>query len=388
MTSAPDTGNGQDAARLFVADGQQPSGFDASLGYFLGPLAELLADDDVSEIMINGPEAVYVERGGRIERTRIRFRSERKLLALARNIAQYVGHQIDDEHPLMDGRLPDGSRVCVVLGAVTGSGTSVNIRRFHAAAASPDFLLQRQAISTEAMELVLLAVKAHQNVIVSGGTGSGKTTLLNVLSTAFSDAERIIVIEDTRELQIQQQHVVQLTARPADAFGRGQVTIRDLFVSSLRMRPDRIIVGEVRRGEALDMVQAMTSGHRGSLATLHASTPFDTCRRLETMALLAEVSIPLFALRSQIASAIDLVVQTNRVHDGRRLITHISEIDFDEAEQAYLVHDLYHIDPARPRAGLTWTGRRPRFADELAWHGLAEQAELTRQVLGLEERAS
>ncbi|HZP16565.1 MAG TPA: ATPase, T2SS/T4P/T4SS family [Terriglobales bacterium] len=324
----------------------------------------MMEDPAVSEIMINGPDRVYVERAGQIERTEVRFETEQDLLAAAQNIAQFIGQEFSDENPVLDGRLPDGSRVCIVRSPVATDGTSMNIRRFSPVAHGPEFLLDRNAITPVALEFLLLAVATHRNILVSGGTGSGKTTLLNVLSSGFSDRERIVVIEDTQELQIPKEHVVRLEARPADSRGRGRVTVRDLFVASLRMRPDRIIIGEVRRGEALDMVQAMTSGHRGSMATLHASTPSDACHRLETMALMADVGLPLFALRRQVASALDLIVQTNRLPDGRRLITEISEVDYDEPKQAYALRDIFSLPVHLAESQLAWTGVRPRMADD------------------------
>ena len=353
----------------------------ASLGYFLRPLKTFLDDESVSEIMVNGPNSIYIERAGRLETTDATFPDEAALKAAARNIAQFVGRSISDDEPLLDGRLRDGSRICIVFSPIADGGTSINIRRFSRSAVHPDFLLERKAITAAALETVLLAVQARRNIIVSGGTGSGKTTLLNVLSTAFSDDERIVVIEDTRELQIQKSHVVQLEARPEDPYGRGEITIRDLFVKSLRMRPDRIVVGEVRRGEAVDMIQAMTSGHRGSLATLHANTPADACRRLETMALMADVGLPLNALRSQIASAIDLIVQTVRLHSGRRLISHISEVFLDEQKNVYDVRDLFALEERQGEAELVWTGYRSNLADEIVWHGLADQVEHAGEVL-------
>ena len=218
---------------------------------------------------------------------------------------------------------------------------------------------------------------ATQNIIVSGGTGSGKTTLLNILSTEFSNTERIVVIEDTRELQVQKEHVVQMEARPADVHGRGQVTIRDLFTSALRMRPDRIVVGEVRRGEALDMLQAMSSGHRGSLSTLHADTPAQACGRLETMCMMADSGLPLQALRRQVATAVDIVVQAARLHDGRRLITHISEIGLDEAANTYQIRDIFNLDTRTTLPELKWTGLKPKIASELVWQGLDKRVKLT-----------
>jgi pilus assembly protein CpaF len=373
------------AAPSGPADAPAPDGaalaYRAGVEFFLAPLVPLLADESISEIMVNGPDHVYVEKGGRIEESGVRFRDEDQLLAAANNIAQYVGKAISPEDPILDGRLPDGSRVCIVLAPVAAHGTSINIRRFLRRAVTPKFLLDRQAITPEALEFMLLAVEAELNVVVSGGTGSGKTTLLNILSTAFSDEQRIVVIEDTRELQIQKQHVVQMEARPADAYGRGQITVRDLFVTSLRMRPDRIVVGEVRRGEALDMVQAMTSGHRGSLATLHADTPSQACGRLETMCLLADIGLPLQALRRQIALALDLVVQAARLHDGRRLITHVSEIDLDEPTMTYQVHDIFNLDTSSGQPVLVWTGRKPKLAQEIGWRGLSGKVRETKAIL-------
>ncbi|MEQ9617147.1 MAG: ATPase, T2SS/T4P/T4SS family [Phycisphaerales bacterium] len=355
--------------------------FDAGVKYFLEPILPLLDDPDVSEIMINGPGDIFAEKGGVITRSGCAFKTEDELRAAANNIAQFVGKTITDEEPLLDGRLPDGSRICIVLHPVAAHGTSVNIRKFSAKALTPSFLLERGAVTDEAMEFLLLAVQGEQNLVVSGGTGSGKTTLLNILSTACGDSERIVVIEDTRELQIQKQHVVQMEARPADPYGRGQITVRDLFVTSLRMRPDRIIVGEVRRGEALDMIQAMTSGHRGSLATLHADTPGQACGRLETMCLMADLGLPLESLRRQVALALDLVVQAARLHDGRRLITHVSEIDIDEPTNTYIVRDIFNLDTTAEKPMLKWTGYRPKFADEVKWKGLTDKVKHCRKIL-------
>lgn len=354
--------------------------FDASLDFFLAPLRPFLRDPEVTEIMVNGPDHIYIEKEGRIQRTTARFASELDVQAAAGNIAQFVGQPLSADRPILDGRLPDGSRVCVVLGPIADSGTQINIRRFIRAAVDPDFLLQRNAITTMAMEFLLLAVKAHQNIVISGGAGSGKTTLLNVLTTGFDPTERIIVIEETRELQVQKEHVVQLEARPADGYGRNAITLRDLFVASLRMRPDRIVVGEVRRGEALDLIQAMTSGHRGALATLHASSAADACRRLETMALMADVGLPLFALRRQVASAIDVLVQTVRLPDGRRMISQIAEVAFDETLQSYLITDIFTIKGHGTGQQLEWTGQPIRLAQDPAMEPLAGQVVTTRPL--------
>lgn len=354
--------------------------YKAGINYFLGPLLPLLNDEGVSEVMINGHEHIYAEKGGKVQRVEARFESEEALRSAANNIAQFVGKTITDKEPILDGRLPDGSRICIILGPISGAGTSVNIRRFSRSAVTPDFLLKRNAVTPEALEFLTIAVEAALNVVVSGGTGSGKTTLLNILSTAIADSDRIVVIEDTRELQIQKEHVVQLEARPADPYGKGAITVRDLFVSSLRMRPDRIVVGEVRRGEALDMVQAMTSGHRGSLATLHADNPSQACGRLETMCLMADLGLPIVSLRRQIALAVDLFVQTSRLHSGRRLVTHISEVDLDEKAGIYQIRDIFNLDTSGPEPTLKWTGERPTVARDMGWLGLTDRIKLTKHI--------
>jgi len=363
------------------------TGFQASLEFFLAPIRQLLADPEVTEIMVNGPDKVYIEKSGRLTLSPCRFASDADVQAAAQNIAQFVGQPLSQERPLMDGRLPDGSRVCVVLGPLAETGTHINIRRFVRAAVTPQFLLERGTITPMAMEFLLLAVKLHRNIMIMGGAGSGKTTVLNVLTNGFAEDERIIVIEDTRELQIQRPHVVQMEARQADAYGRGAIAIRDLFVSSLRMRPDRIVVGEVRRGEALDMIQAMTSGHRGALATLHAASPIDACHRLETMALMADVGLPLTALRRQVASAIDLLVQTVRLPEGPRLITEISEVDFDEQMHNYMITDIFQMQGVGAERTLQWTGRPSRLSADPALATVAGQVVLTQAILTQEAKS-
>ena len=362
--------------------------FEAALEFFLSPVLPFLRDADVTEVMVNGAERIYIEKQGRVELTRARFESEADVQAAANNIAQFVGQTLSHERPLLDGRLPDGSRVCIVLGdagGVAAAGTHINIRRFGRTSGTPEFLLQRAAITPMAMEFLSLCVKARRNILVAGGAGSGKTTLVNVLTGAFEETERIVVIEDTRELQVQRPHVVQLEARPADAHGRGQITVRDLFVTALRMRPDRLVVGEVRRGEALDMIQAMTSGHHGSLTTLHASTPLDACHRLETMALMADVGVPLFALRRQVASAVDVIVQTARLSSGRRLVTTISEVDFDDATQTYLINDIFRMTEAAGQGEepvAQWTGAPAELLKHVQLEGLGGFMEHNRKMLG------
>jgi pilus assembly protein CpaF len=358
--------------------------FEAALEFFLSPLLGFLRDPEVTEVMVNGAERVYVEKRGRVELTRARFDSEADVQAAANNIAQFVGQTLSHERPLLDGRLPDGSRVCIVLGDVASAGTHINIRRFGRATGTPEFLLERAAITPMALEFLSLCVKARRNILVAGGAGAGKTTLVNVLTGAFEEWERVVVIEDTRELQVQRPHVVQLEARPADAYGRGQITVRDLFVTALRMRPDRLVVGEVRRGEALDMIQAMTSGHHGSLTTLHASTPLDACHRLETMALMADVGIPLFALRRQVASAVDVIVQTARLASGRRLVTTISEVDFDDATQTYVINDIFRVPEATvegEESAAQWTGASAELLRHVQFEGLTGFMEHTRRML-------
>ncbi len=362
--------------------------FESSLEFFLSPIMPFFRDTDVSEILVNGPDHIYIEKEGQLQRTSARYASESEVQAAASNIAQFVGQPLSVERPLLDGRLPDGSRVSIIL-ALAAAGTQICIRRFPKTSHAPEFLLRHKAITPMALEFLNLAVRGYRNIVVSGGAGSGKTTLVNVLTNAFGPDERIIVIEDTRELQVQREHVVQLESRPADQYGRGQVTVRDLFVAALRMRPDRIVVGEVRRGEALDMIQAMTSGHHGSLTTLHASAPADTCRRLETMALMADVAIPLFALRRQVASAIDLIVQTARLGSGRRLVTEITEVDFDENNENYRLHEIFALrspegDPNSQV--LTWTGLRPEALDHFQAENLIGEMALTQPMLKAEKR--
>ena len=347
---------------------------------FLAPVQSLLEDPTVSEIMIHGPNRVYVERAGLLERTDITFGSEHALLAAVNTIAQFCGKTISVKEPLLDGRLPDGSRVCVVLPPVSGDGISVNIRRFLRIAASPEFLLENKAVTPEALEFLELAVRAKRNILISGGTGSGKTTLLNILSSWFEPTQRVVVIEDTRELQLQQEHVIRLEARPADEYGEGEVTIRELFVTSLRMRPDRIVVGEVRRGEAIDMIQAMNSGHGGTMSTVHADSPSQACGRMEVMCLLTDLGLPLHALRRQIAMALHLVVQTARLHTGRRMITHISEVEYDAPENSYSFNHVFVLRPGADGLGLTWTGQRPKMAEEIDLYGLSDRVRLTESM--------
>ncbi len=357
--------------------------FAASLEYFLGPLQPFLRDENVTEIMVNGYDQVYVERNGRIEHTPARFASPDALLSAIHNVAQFVGRVIDEERPILDARLPDGSRVHAVIPPSARTGVYFTIRKFRRDILGLADFVRRDSVNDEGAEFLSLCVKLRKNIVISGGTGTGKTTLLNALSAEVPREERIVVIEDSNELRLRQQHVLYLEARPPDRQGRGAVSIRDLFRASLRMRPDRVIVGEVRGGEALDMVQAMLSGHSGSLTTVHANTAADALTRLETLCLMSDVQLPVYVARAQVAAAVDLLVQLARfTDDGTRRIVQISEVlGLDERER-YRVVDLYRWDIGEGQSGpaLVSTGRRPSFAAELRLHGLSELARLTRSL--------
>jgi pilus assembly protein CpaF len=343
--------------------------FEETLLNFFAPVRPYLDDPTVSEIMINGPEVIYIERGGRLELTPARFDSQEALNAAIRNLAQFVGRHVSEERPILEGRFPDGSRVEVVMPPAGPEGPHIAIRRFSKKTITPQMLVEWGSMTAEAMDLVAGLVACKQNIMVAGGTGSGKTSMLNAVSSFIDPSERVIVIEDSRELQLQQPHVVQLEARPPDAKGRGQVTIRDLFKATLRMRPDRIVVGEIRGGEALELVQAMISGHGGGLSTVHATYPTDTLNRLETLAMMADVSMPLTALRAQIASAINIILQTARLQDGSRCVTHLTEVTGYDPEGGYERQDLYvrkiigKDQDGRIRSILEPTGASPRCAE-------------------------
>jgi pilus assembly protein CpaF len=292
----------------------------------LGPLEPLLSDPRVDEVMVNGPGSVYVERGGRVEATDVTFESEAELLHAIERILAPVGRRVDEASPLCDARLPDGSRVNAVVPPLSLSGPCLTIRRFRREGFSLRDLVANATLPAEAGDLLALAVAARASILVSGGTGSGKTTTLNALSGAIPGGERIVTIEDAAELRLRQRHVVRLEARPANLEGRGEVTIRQLVRNALRMRPDRIVVGEVRGPEALDMLQALNTGHDGSLTTVHANSSVDALRRVETLALMAGVGLPHAAVREQVASALDLVVHQDRAGDGSRAVRSISEV--------------------------------------------------------------
>ena len=292
----------------------------------LGPLEPLLSDPAVDEVMVNGPQAVYVERRGRLERSGVRFESEAELLHAIERILAPLGRRVDEASPLCDARLADGSRVNVVIPPLSLSGPCLTVRRFRRDGFSLRELVAGGTLPADVAELLALCVAARASVLVSGGTGSGKTTTLNALSGAIPGEERIVTIEDAAELRLRQRHVVRLEARPANLERRGEVTIRQLVVNALRMRPDRIIVGEVRGAEALDMLQALNTGHDGSLTTVHANSPADALRRIETLALMAGVGLPHAAVRDQVASALDVVVQQARLPDGSRVVESVTEV--------------------------------------------------------------
>jgi pilus assembly protein CpaF len=362
--------------------------FDRTLRTLLAPVARYLSDPSVSEIMINGPEHIFIERAGRIERSPAKFESADKLMAALRNVAQYMGSFIDEQHPILEARLPDGSRLEAVIAPIAHDGPSIAIRRFSQAKLTLAQLVELGALTGDAAEALIAMAVAKCNIVVAGGTGSGKTSLLNVLAGVVPADERVLVLEDTREINIDREHVVYLTGRKPDERGENEITIRELFRASLRMRPDRIIVGEIRGSEALDLVQATVSGHGGCLCTLHASYPHDTMTRLETMCMMSDLNMPLGAIRNQLGSGIDLIVQVSRLDNGRRGITHITEVcGFDPVRQSYELRDLFLRVHERDSRGelqsqLLPTGIVPHFMPKLTAHG----ASLPRAMLRAAER--
>lgn len=334
-----------------------------------GPLEPLLDDVHVSEIMVNRYDQIYVERAGRLYESRSRFTSEAQLRRVIERIVSRVGRRIDESSPLVDARLEDGSRVNAIIPPLAVDGSSLTIRKFSRTPFTVDDLIGFDTLTREMSTLLDAAVRAKLNILVSGGTGTGKTTLLNVLSAFIPGDERIITIEDAVELQLQQDHVVRLESRPSNIEGRGEITIRDLVRNSLRMRPDRIVIGEVRGGESLDMLQAMNTGHEGSISTIHANSPRDALARLETLVLMAGMDLPLRAIREQIASAIDVIVQISRLRDGTRRVVSITEVQGMEGE-IVTMQDAYAFDFAagvdadgRFRGHAVPTGVRPRFVE-------------------------
>jgi pilus assembly protein CpaF len=354
-----------------------PEIFSETLLGFLAPVRRYLEDPSVSEVMINGPAQVYVERAGRLELTDTRFDSGEAVLCALRNAAQFVGKHIDEHNPILEGRLPDGSRLLAVVPPAAPDGPYVSIRRFARDTFTVGRLIELDSLTSDAAQALQAIVHAKLNVMIAGGTGSGKTSLLNMLTNFIPDGERILVIEDSKEVQIQKQHVVALEARPPGPDGRGAVSIRELFRASLRMRPDRIVIGEIRGGEALEIIQAMVSGHGGCMGTLHATYPRDTLARLETMSMMSDVDMPLTAMRAQIASAVQVIVQAARLQDGTRKITHVTEVrGFDPQTGRYDLQDLFvrrfeGIDErGRVESQLVPSGQLPEFIPQLRQHGV------------------
>jgi pilus assembly protein CpaF len=351
----------------------------------LGPLEPLLQDPTISDILVNGYKDVFVERAGMLEETRIMFKDNAHLSHIIDKIVSAVGRRVDESSPMVDARLADGSRVNVVIPPLAIDGPHLSIRRFGHIPITEDDLLATETLTEPMLELLKGAVKSRLNIIVSGGTGAGKTTMLNVLSGYIPNNERIVTIEDSAELQLKQRHVVRLECRPANVEGKGAVMQRQLVINSLRMRPNRIIVGEVRGEEALDMLQAMNTGHDGSLTTVHANSPRDAIARVETMALMANLNLPEKAIRAQIAAAVTLVVQVSRFNDGTRRVTHITEITGMEDEvvsmQDVFLFDKQGVSPEGKVLGtFVATGIRPKCADKLAASGIPLPANFFKSV--------
>jgi pilus assembly protein CpaF len=356
---------------------------DDVLGY--GPIERFLKDPTVTEVMVNGPNDVYIERSGRLETTKVAFADETHLRRIIDKIVSQIGRRVDEATPMVDARLPDGSRVNVVIPPLAIGGPFMTVRKFSADPYTVDDLITFGTLSSQAARFVDACVRGRLNVVISGGTGTGKTTLLNVLSSFIPEDERIVTVEDAKELQLHQHHVLPLEARPSNIEGKGEVRIRDLVRNALRMRPDRIVVGEVRGSEAIDMLQAMNTGHEGSITTVHANTPRDALSRIETMTLMAGMDLPVRVIREQMSSALDLVIHLARLRDGTRRVTHISEVCNMEGDVITL-QDLYLFDygmgvddTGRSVGELKSTGIRPHFAERLADHGIVLEPELFRQ---------
>jgi pilus assembly protein CpaF len=366
----------QERAPLSAADKAQliQDVSDDILGY--GPIDRILKDEEVSEVMCNGPDLVYVERAGRLEKADVSFVDQTHLRRIIDKIVSQVGRRIDEATPMVDARLPDGSRVNAVIHPLAIGGPFLTIRKFSKDPYQVDDLIRFGTLNAHAARFLQAAVVGRLNVIVSGGTGTGKTTTLNVLSSFIPTDERIVTVEDAKELQLHQEHVLPLEARPPNIEGKGQITIRDLVRNCLRMRPDRVVVGECRGGEALDMLQAMNTGHDGSITTVHSNSPRDTLSRIETMSLMAGFDLPVRAIREQMASALDLIVHLSRLRDGTRRITHITEVQGMEGDVITL-QDIFLFDygmgideHGRFRGHLKATGVRPKFAEKLADLGI------------------
>ena len=352
----------------------------------LGPLEPLLKDPSVSDILVNRSNLVYVERHGLLEKTDVVFRDDRHLLQVIDRIVSRIGRRVDESSPMVDARLPDGSRVNAIIPPLALDGPSLSIRRFRSGPAAADSLIKLQSISPQMLEVLAAAVRARISMLISGGTGAGKTTFLNILSSYIPHKERLITIEDAAELQLQQEDVVRLETRPPNVEGQGAVRQRQLLINSLRMRPDRIIIGEVRGDEAFDMLQAMNTGHEGSMTTIHANSSRDALSRLESMVAMANLNLPQHALRQQISSAISIVVQVARLSDGTRKVTNISEITGQE-EDVISMQDVFNfvrkgIGPdGRVIGSFAPSGIRPKFLDRLRIAGIMLPADIFEQSL-------
>jgi pilus assembly protein CpaF len=352
----------------------------------LGPLQPLLEDDTISEIMVNGPKNVYVERKGRLHRVPVTFENNDHVMRIIDRIVAPLGRRIDESSPYVDARLQDGSRVNAVIPPISLVGPVLTIRKFSRNPITIEQLIQFGSITSEAVQFLKACVEARLNILISGGTGSGKTTLLNVMSSFIPDDERILTIENAAELQLRQEHVVTLESRPPNIEGRGEVTIRDLVINALRMRPERIIVGECRGGETLDMLQAMNTGHDGSMTTAHANTPRDSLARVETMCLMAGMDLPVRAIREQVSSAIDVICQQERMRDGTRKVTTITEVSGMEGDVITMT-DIFVFEHTGMENGkivgrLRPTGLRPKFMDKIETAGI----NLPPSIFGIGER--
>ncbi len=354
------------------------------LGY--GPIQKLLEDPTIDEIMINGPTNIYIERQGKIVRVPITFDTDAHVYRIIDRIVSPLGRRVDEGQPYVDARLPDGSRVNIIIPPLALGGPTVTIRKFRPTPITIDEAVKLGTFSSEFVQFMKACVEGKMNIIVSGGTGSGKTTTLNILSSWIPNTERIITIENAAELQLRQEHVITLESRPPNIEGRGEVTMRDLVINALRMRPDRIIVGEVRGGEALDMLQAMNTGHEGSMSTVHANTPRDSLHRLETMVLMAGVELPLRAIREQVAGALNLIVQIERMRDGTRKVVAVTEVQGMEGE-VIVTQEIFKFEREGLKDGkilgkLKATGIRPKFMEKLETSNIF----LPPQIFGLDSR--
>lgn len=346
-----------------------------------GPITGLLADGSITEIMVNGPYQVYVEREGKLVMTDAKFKNDNHVLHVIKKIVAPIGRRIDESSPMVDARLPNGSRVNAIIPPLAIDGPSITIRKFAEDPFKVEDLINFGTLNSKMAELLKYCVEGRLNLVVSGGTGSGKTTTLNVLSSFIPSRERIVTIEDAAELQLSQPHVVRLETRPANVEGKGEVSIRDLVKNSLRMRPDRIVVGEVRSGEALDMLQAMNTGHDGSLTTGHANSPRDMLSRLETMVLMSGMNLPIKAIRDQVASAVDLIIQQSRLMDGSRRITYITEVQGMEGD-VIILQDIFKFEQrgldnkGKVKGEFVSTGIMPKFVQKLREKGINIPADL------------